>query len=172
MYPEPFRGGLSMSDEMLSAIRRYKPVQWAMIPDFGLYMDQVITFISQMYAPLYGEDPSKYLSASMINNYVKSKLIPRPDGKKYSREQIALLTMIVVLKQVASMEDIRKMLTLKEGESVEMLYNAFCDRFQQVILTLQDSRQAGSALSAALDYAILASGFHGGCMAALDAEKA
>ena len=96
-----------MHDETLPGLQQYKPVQWAMIPDFGLYMDQVITFISQMYAPLYGEDPSKYLSASMINNYVKSKLIPRPDGKKYSREQIALLTMIVALKQVASMEDMK-----------------------------------------------------------------
>lgn len=161
-----------MNDEMLSGIRQYEPVPWTMIPDFGLYMDQVITFISQMYAPLYGEDPSRYLSASMINNYVKSKLIPRPDGKKYSRQQIALLTMIVALKQVASMEEIRKMLDLKEGESVEPLYNAFCNRFHQVILTMQDSRQAEAGISAALDYAILASGFHAGCMAALKAEEA
>ena len=161
-----------MHDEMLSGLRQYKPVQWSMIPDFGLYMDQVITFISQMYAPLYGEDSSKYLSASMINNYVKSRLIPRPDGKKYSREQIALLTMIVALKQVASMEDIRKMLALKEGESVEQLYTAFCERFQQVILSTQDSRKAAPHISAALDYAILASGFHAGCMAALKAEEA
>ena len=157
---------------MLSGIRKYVPVQWNMIPDFGLYMDQVITFISQMYAPLYGDDPSKYLSASMINNYVKSKLIPRPDGKKYSREQIALLVMIVALKQVASMEDIRKLLALKEGQSVEQLYNAFSDRFQQVILNMQDSRQHSSPISAALDYAILSSGFHAGSMAALKAEDA
>lgn len=160
-----------MNDEMLSGIRKYAPVQWQMIPDFGLYMDQVITFIAQMYAPLYGEDTSKYLSASMINNYVKSKLVPRPEGKKYSREQIALLTMIVALKQVASMEDIRKMLALKEGDTVETLYNAFCTRFHQVIHTIKDSRQEESGISAALDYAILASGFHAGCMAALKAEE-
>ena len=161
-----------MSDEMHAGIRQYKPVPWSLIPDFGLYMDQVITLISQTYAPLYGEDPSKYLSASMINNYVKSKLVPRPVGKKYGREQIALLTMIVALKQVASMEDIRKLLALKEGESLELLYSAFCERFQQVILNMEDSRQAASPISAALDYAILASGFHAGCMSALKAEDA
>ena len=100
----------------LSAIQHYRPVDWEQIPDLGLYMDQVITFITRMYEPLYGEDIHGYLSPSMINNYVKSKLIPRPTGKKYSREQIALLTMIVALKQTSSMEDIRRMLTLQESE--------------------------------------------------------
>lgn len=160
-----------MTDEMLAGIRQYVPVQWEMIPDLGLYMDQVITIISHMYAPLYGEDPSKYLSASMINNYVKSKLIPRPVGKKYSREQIALLAMIVVLKQVASMEDIRKMLTPKEGQSVEQLYSVFCSRFQQVIMNLHTLREPQSQIPASLDYAILASGLHAGCMAMLKAEE-
>ena len=136
----------------------------------NMTMDQVITLISQMYSPLYGEDPGKYLSASMINNYVKSKLIPRPVGKKYSREQIALLAMIVVLKQVASMEDIRKMLTPKEGQSVEQLYTAFCNRFHQVIMSLHTLCETGSQIPASLEYAILSSGVHAGCMAVLKAE--
>ena len=97
--------------DVLEAINLYKPIPWDMIPDIGLYMDQVITLITRMYEPLYGEATEGYLSASMINNYVKSKLIPRPVGKKYNREQIALLSMIVALKQTSSMEDIRVMLT-------------------------------------------------------------
>ena len=63
-------------------------------------MDRVITFIGRIYAPIYGDDVRAFLSASMINNYVKARLIPRPAGKKYSREQVALLVMIVPLKQV------------------------------------------------------------------------
>ena len=70
--------------------------QWEMLPDIGLYMDQVITLITRMYEPLYGDATCGYLSASMINNYVKAKLIPRPTGKKYGREQIALLTICAV----------------------------------------------------------------------------
>lgn len=160
-----------MTDEMLAGIRQYTPLRWELIPDLGLYMDQVITIISQIYAPIYGEDPTKYLSASMINNYVKSKLIPRPTGKKYNREQVALLMMIIALKQVASMEDIRKMLTLKEGQSVEQLYNAFCSRFHQVIMNLHSLRESDAQIPASLDYAILASGFRAGCMAMLKGEE-
>lgn len=158
--------------DALSGIARYKPVPWEMIPDLGLYMDQVITFISNAYAPLYGEDMHSYISPAMINNYVKSKLIPRPTGKKYNREQIALLTMIVALKQVSSMEDIRRMIVVPEGESVEYLYTTFCQRFQWVIQALQNTEDSAfGSLATALDFAILSSGFRAGCEAVLKSEE-
>lgn len=151
----------------IASIRRYRPVPWDQIPDLGLYMDQVVTFITRVYEPLYGEDIHGYLSPSMINNYVKSRLIPRPTGKKYSREQIALLTMIVALKQTCSMEDIRRMLTLGEGEQVEGLYAGFCSRFSHVIQSLGGEGGAMHAPESALDFAILASAYSAGCAAAL-----
>ena len=145
----------------------FHPVPWAQIPDLGLYMDQVITFIGRIYEPLYGADMKPYISAAMINNYVKGRLIPRPAGKKYSREQIALLVMIVALKQVSSMEEIRAMLTLREGQSVEGLYAAFCGRFSEVVHSLK--YDDSDPLDAALDFAILSSGFRAGCVTALKA---
>ena len=154
----------------LAAIQSYRPVEWERIPDLGLYMDQVVTFITRMYEPLYGEDIHSYLSPSMINNYVKSKLIPRPTGKKYSREQIALLTMIVALKQTRSMEDIRRMLALGEGETVQDLYAAFSQRFSDVIQSMCGAGGGISAPQTALDFAILASGYSAGCAAALKSE--
>lgn len=157
--------------DALSGIGQYKPVPWEMIPDLGLYMDQVITFISKTYAPLYGEDMHTYISPAMINNYVKGKLIPRPTGKKYSREQIALLTMIVALKQVSTMDDIRRMIAIPEGESVEHLYTTFCQRFQWVIQALQNAESSTfGPLATALDFAILSSGFRAGCEAVLKSE--
>lgn len=143
----------------------FQPVPWAQIPDLGLYMDQVITFIGRIYQPIYGADMKPYLSPAMINNYVKGRLIPRPAGKKYSREQIALLIMIVALKQVCAMEEIRAMLTLREGQDVEDLYAAFCHRFSEVIVSLK--LDDSDPLDAALDFAILSSGFRAGCVAAL-----
>ncbi|MBR2700000.1 MAG: DUF1836 domain-containing protein [Clostridia bacterium] len=149
-------------------INAFAPVSWAQIPDLGLYMDQVITFIGRIYQPLYGADMKKYLSPAMINNYVKSRLIPRPAGKKYSREQIALLIMIVALKQVSAMEEIRAMLALREDQTAEALYTAFCRRFSEVIHSLRVDD--ADPLDAALDFAILASGFRAGCAAALNGE--
>ena len=40
--------------DALESIRHYQPVSWETIPDFGLYMDQVITFVARAYQPLYG----------------------------------------------------------------------------------------------------------------------
>ena len=92
---------------------------WAALPDVGLYMDQVTGLLNRKLSPFtMGRDEAP-LTPNMINNYVKSRLIPRPAGKKYGREQIALLMMIVALKQACGMEDIRQMLTLEEGETVE-----------------------------------------------------
>lgn len=155
-------------ESVLQSMNQYSPVPWDRIPDIGLYMDQVITFITRMYEPLYGDATEGYLSASMINNYVKSKLIPRPVGKKYSREQIALLAMIVSLKQVASMEDIRIMLTPQEGNTVEHLYTMFCERQQSVIADLlQAEENQNSDLPPAMNFAIVASGYRAGCEAML-----
>lgn len=154
--------------DVLKSINEYNPVPWGMIPDIGLYMDQVITFITRMYEPLYGDATGGYLSASMINNYVKSKLIPRPVGKKYSRDQIAMLAMIVALKQVSSMEDIRVMITPPDGMTVEELYTLFCERQQTVIVgLLQAGNNPNKDLPPALNFAIMASGYNAGCKAML-----
>jgi len=156
----------------LSGIQQFEPAPWGQIPDLGLYMDQVITFIGRVYQPIYGDDIKSYLSAPMINNYVKGKLIPRPTGKKYSREQIALLTMIVALKQVSSMEDIRRMLALEGDATVESLYGAFCRRFSQVMRSMRASDEASTdGLNSALDFAIVASGYRAGCATALKARE-
>lgn len=153
-----------MSDAM-KALRAFSAPEWAQIPDLGLYMDQVITFIGRAYAPIYGPEVKRYLSPAMINNYVKARLIPRPTGKKYGREQIALLTMIVVLKQVAAMEDIRALLNTGEGGDVEALYAAFCGRFAGALKRIGEASVGDAA--PALDYAISAAAYRAACDAAM-----
>ena len=141
-------------------IARFSPVQWDQIPDLGLYMDQVITFITRLYEPLYGETTKGYLSAPMINNYVKNKLIPRPVGKKYNRMQIAMLIMIVALKRVCTMEDIHSMLSFEEEADVENLYALFCERQAK---SIHDMIATRSALNRAMDCAIFSSSYRAGC---------
>lgn len=155
--------------DRLESFKQYQPIPWDRIPDIGLYMDQVITFITRVYEPLYGDAAKACLSSSMINNYVKAKLIPRPEKKKYNREQIALLTMIVALKQVSTMEDIRVMLTVEEGASVEQLYTLFSQQHAKVVSSLLALAETqDSDLPPAMSYAILASGYRAGCEAILN----
>lgn len=157
------------ANRVYSEISRYQPVGWEDIPDLGLYMDQVITFITRVYEPLYGDSTKSYLSAPMINNYVKNKLIPRPSGKKYSRLQIAMLIMIVSLKRVCTMEDIRAMLNAKEEDDVRSLYALFCERQAKSIRDMLDTH---SSLSPAMDCAIFSSAYRAGCECLLRGELA
>lgn len=156
----------------LESMNAFAAVPWEMIPDIGLYMDQVITFITRVYDPLYSMQKEGYLSPSMINNYVKARLIPRPMGKKYNREQIALLLMIVALKQVSTMEDIRMMFASAERMGVEALYTRFCAVQTTVLKSLMQSEDyLHSDLPPAMNFAIVSSGYRAGCEAMLKLEQ-
>ena len=63
----------------------------------------------------------------MINNYVKQGIIPAPEKKKYNRAHIAYLIVICVLKQVFSISDIGKLITLTiQYFEISKAYNRFC----------------------------------------------
>ena len=115
---------------------------WGEIPDLGLYMDQVITFTQRAY------QPARLLTGSMVNNYVKAGLIPRPQGKKYGREQLAAILMIVQLKGVLSLDTIRLLLT---GD-MENCYNGFCEKQRQAL----HASHSGDPMQAAVESAMCA----------------
>ena len=81
-----------------------------------------------------------------------------------------MLAMIVSLKQVTTMEDIRAMLTLSDGQTMEELYTTFCAQQQAVIAQIASAgANSGDALPSAMHYAILSSAYRAGCEALLRA---
>ena len=62
----------------------------------------------------------------MINNYVKLKIIPSPEKKKYSRVHLAYLIIVCILKQTLSISTIQNIipLTLSEAD-VKNVYTSF-----------------------------------------------
>lgn len=93
----------------------FQAVTWEQLPDLGLYMDQVITYVEQRCRPLYPQE--KILTPAMVNNYVKSGLVIRPESKKYGRPQLAQLIMICTLKQALSQEEMKKLLVPAEDSA-------------------------------------------------------
>ena len=83
-------------------LREQRPVEWEQLPDFALYMDQVLSYMDRQVLRFDGDDG---LTAAMVNNYTKSGLAPRAEGKKYSREHLAYFTAICILKRVMSTRD-------------------------------------------------------------------
>ena len=105
--------------------------QWELLPDIGLYMDQVITLMDRTFSPAL---PKGEMTKSMVNNYVKHSYISKPEKKKYQRKQIARLIAITTLKSVFSIQEIAQTLnTLHTDTNSEKLYNAFVDYMNEDI---------------------------------------
>ena len=77
---------------------------WEALPDLDLYMDQVLQLTDKHLTPL-GIKP---VTAAMINNYVKLKLLPSPVSKKYTRVHVAFIFTIALLKDVFEISQIRE----------------------------------------------------------------
>lgn len=108
-------------------IRISNEVEWDRLPEIYLYMDQVLTYMNKQLR-LYERDENVcLLTSSMINNYVKDGVLPRPEQKKYSREHLAILMVICMLKQVLSIQDISALIhTLLKDSSKAEMYDRFC----------------------------------------------
>lgn len=117
--------------------------QWNLLPDIGLYMDQVMTLMERTFAAAPGMGG---ITKSMVNNYVKAGLIRRPAGRKYDRDQLAQLIMIAVLKQALSMEEIDKVLSVLCCGGVESGYARFCAE----LLSGEKHAEAEDAVSSAI----------------------
>lgn len=82
------------------------PPAWEELPGIPLYMDQVILYLGESLE-LFQREGSSLLTSSMINNYVKTGLIPHPEKKKYTKEHLAGLMAVCMLKQVLPIQDIK-----------------------------------------------------------------
>ncbi|MEG0641140.1 MAG: DUF1836 domain-containing protein [Clostridium sp.] len=106
----------------------YKFPRWDELPEIYYYMDQVVEFTTQHLSIFSVEDSGKLISPSIINNYVKQKIIPPPIKKRYSRDHIALLLIICILKPAIPIASIQSLIHIQlKSSSLEELYNHFCD---------------------------------------------
>lgn len=124
--------------EFAARLKGFQPVPWNLIPDLGLYMDQVITFVERQCKGLF-MDGDRIFTPSMVNNYVKIGLIGRPEAKKYSQGQLAQLLMICILKQSISAENMKILVQPPENRTLQEHYGSFCQTELAVFSALADS---------------------------------
>ena len=89
--------------------------RWEELPNFDLYLDQVITLIEGYLQHLFDEENDTILTSAMINNYVKLKLIPKAEKKRYNRVHIAYLIAITILKQVLTISEVKQGIEYQAG---------------------------------------------------------
>ncbi|WZL72203.1 DUF1836 domain-containing protein [Clostridiaceae bacterium 35-E11] len=103
---------LSLSDE----------INLSDIPDLHLYIGQVQSFLTDKLDHLKRSETDKILTTTMINNYTKDNLLMKPTkSKQYTKPHIILMILLYYLKQILSLDDIRKMFNavLKDMSTIE-----------------------------------------------------
>ena len=86
------------------------------IPSIDLYLDQILSIVSEktaLSAPRYRE---RALTKTMINNYSKSGLISPVNGKKYTRAQIVEMLLVYALKSTLSIDEIKELYNNRDIE--------------------------------------------------------
>ena len=119
-------------EDMKRQLLAYHCPRWKELPDVELYVDQVVSYVERHLDPLDIAHEGKVITASMINNYVKMKLIPPPLKRKYRPGHLARLIVICALKRDFSIAELRDMmeLTLQRFDRHEA-YNFFCDELER-----------------------------------------
>ena len=109
-------------------------------------MDQVLSFMNDNLKH-YKSSPSDHpLTKSMINNYVKHGIIPKPKNKKYYPQHVISLIYIFYLKQILSLEDVKTIMNEYEkerfDEGINKLYKVFLSSEQEEVLKLEKEIEA------------------------------
>ena len=140
-------------NELRQRLQTQRPVPWDQLPDFALYMDQVLSYMDRQVIR-FGDDDA--LTAAMVNNYTKSGLVPRAEGKKYSREHLAYLTAICILKRVMSARDMDLLLQeeLRDRGKIDEGYTAFCASLDSALNLTADEMAARTGEESLADDAI------------------
>lgn len=111
--------------------------RFAEIPDIPLYMDQLIGFVGKQLE-LFALPNEKALTSSMVNNYVKMRLVPQPQAKRYQPLHVAYLIMVCLAKRMYSMNEIERLIALdvQHRFQVPNAYDRFIELFEGSLRTL------------------------------------
>ena len=121
-------------EEICREVLAFQMPRYEELPRINLYLDQVIDEVVYILSPLFGSNESKWITHTMVGNYVKQGLLPRPLGKKYGKEHIAYLLYISIAKQVLSMDEIRRLVQIqRQSYPIETAYDYLCIEFENAL---------------------------------------
>ncbi len=148
-------------NELRDMLETQRPIPWDTLPDIALYMDQVVSYLRRQTIGA-DEGSNAPMTPAMINNYIKDGLLPRANGKRYSREHLVYLTAIALLKNVLSVKDMKLLLgrEITPGSEPEF-YRTFLERvdisFSDVARSVDPALREEDLANFALDLAVVSS---------------
>ncbi len=118
----------------IEKIKNFKMPRYNELPSIDLYIDQVLSYIDGIFAPLGIGGEEKLLTSSMVNNYVKKGVVPPTVKKRYSRQHIAYLVIVYIAKQIFTIDEIGRMIKIQKSVyDIETAYNYICTELEIII---------------------------------------
>lgn len=128
------------AERTVREILEYRCPRYEQLPDIPLYSDQIVDSLNRFTAPLLGGDEPA-ITAPMINNYVKQRLLPPPEKKRYGRDHLALLYCIALLKQTFTISEISAMLHIQtRSYPFPVAYDYFCRELESALQSTFSTR--------------------------------
>ena len=124
-------------EEAVRRVEEFRMPRYDSLPRISLYLEQVIDQVVMILEPVFGDNRDSWITRTMVGNYVKQGLLPRPQGKRYGREHVAYLVYISIVKQVLSMEEILRLLEIQRAAyPVQLAYDYLCSEFENSLRTV------------------------------------
>ena len=82
---------IDIKKEENNKLANYHCPRYEELPQISVYMEQLITILEEYFSCFESQGESRTITATMVNNYVKQKVLPPPTNKKYSKNVLNLI---------------------------------------------------------------------------------
>ena len=119
-----------MKRQIAEKIQEFRLPRYEEIPDMGLYLEQTTKYINNHLAPLGCLE----ITPSMVSNYVKKGVIPKPVKKQYFAEHIGYLFFVVFAKNLVAIEDIGILIEMQRSTyTLPVAYDYMCEEMENAL---------------------------------------
>lgn len=141
------------AEKLRNQLMEFTAPRYETIPNFDLYMDQVILYINKSLAPLNFNSKEKILTRSMVNNYVKNSIVKPPEKKKYKSYHIVYLMVVCILKRCYSLKEIQNLISIYSNIEDSNSFNRDFNKFMSVFeVYLHEVLQKGYCTSSFFEH--------------------
>lgn len=111
------------------------------LPAVPLYKEQVIDYLEDVMKQLTLHTDEKLLTPTMLNNYVKQKIVSPPKDNKYTQKHLAYLVVVCLLKQIYTLNEVCDLIRVQiHHAEIEPSYDYFCTEIEKALVAAFHTR--------------------------------
>ncbi len=139
---------MNNTDIEINDILEFHMPRWAELPEIELYMDQVVSTLEKKLSVFADPGTQKIITSTMINNYVKQKVVKPPEKKRYGKLQLSYLFIVCLLKRIMSISDICESIeVMLKKYTADRVYDIFCDEFENALRVAFTGKEMSNGMS-------------------------